>query len=173
MATQSAESSRVMAAGPSCTSPRPAKITAAIQVVCTDTPHGPCRPSTGMASRVNPVSQPSTTAAQATPAASVRPTPCTRAAPQVTVNAAASTARFGRDPSRSGPSTASRGGTQATATPSMAGSACREPSTRPTLNNTSPVTVTPVSQSHSAPRGQTSLRPASRAKPTSSKQAAA
>jgi hypothetical protein len=126
-----------------------------------------------MASRVKPVSQPSTTAAQATPAASVRPRPCTRAAPQVTVTAATSTGRLGRDPSISGPSTASNGGTAATATPRTAGSACREPTTRPTLNSTSPVVVTPVSQSHSTPRGQASVRPAARAKPASSRQATA
>jgi GntR family transcriptional regulator/MocR family aminotransferase len=55
-------------------------VTAAIQVACTDTPHGPCRVRTGMASRVNAASQPKTTTAQTTPRASVRPTPWTRGA---------------------------------------------------------------------------------------------
>src|ERR1700726_2425109 len=102
-------------------------MTAAIQVVCTDTPHGPCRPRTGMASRVNAASQPNTTTAQATPGPSVRPRPWTRAAPHVTTRAAVTPAARGRDPSSSGPITASTAGTQATATPRTAGSACRDP----------------------------------------------
>ena len=58
--------------------PSTPNITVASQVACTDTPHGPCRPSTGMASRVNAASQPKTATAQATPMASVRPSPWTR-----------------------------------------------------------------------------------------------
>ena len=126
-----------------------------------------------MASRVNAASQPKTTTAQATPTASVRPTPCTRAAPQVTTRAAATPMRRGREPSSSGPITASTAGTQATATPSTAGSACRDPSTRATLNTTRPVTAIPHSQSHSVPRGMLSRRPVIRASTTRSRQAAA
>ena len=95
------------------------------------------------------------------------------AAPAVTTSAAATIAGRGRECSSSGPPTASSGGTQATATPSTAGSAWCDPWTRPTLNSTRPVAAMPVSHSHSAPRGQTSRRPARRANTTSSRQAAA
>jgi negative regulator of sigma E activity len=100
-----------------------ANMMVAIQVVWTDTPHGPWRPSTGTASRVKATSQPNTTAAQAIPILSVRPRPWISPAPPVTTSAAATMAGRGRDRSSSGPATASSGGTQATATPSTAGSA--------------------------------------------------
>jgi|HubBroStandDraft_6_1064221.scaffolds.fasta_scaffold182237_2 hypothetical protein len=148
-------------------------MTAAIQVACTETPHGPCRVRTGMASRVNPASQPKTTTAQTMPRASVRPTPWTRAAPPVTTRAAATRYGRGREPSSSGPITASSEGTLATATPSTAGSARVDPSTSAMLNTTRPVTAIPDSQSHSAPRGRLSRRPVTRASRTSSRQAAA
>src|SRR5438876_1813722 len=151
--------------------PSTANITVASQVACTDTPHGPCRPSTGMASRVNAASQPKTATAQATPMASVRPNPWTRPAPHVTVRAAVTAAVRGRVPSSSGPIRASTAGTQATATPSTAGSACRDPSTSARLNTTRPVTAMPDSHSHSVPRGQVSLLPVIRASATSSRQA--
>src|ERR1700689_5356617 len=173
MASQSARVSWVTAAGPSRVSPRTAKITAAIQVACTDTPHGPCRVRTGRASRVNAASQPRTTTAQTTPRASVRATPWTRAAPPVTTRAAATRYGRGREPSSSGPITASSAGTLATATPSTAGSAGSEPCTSAMLNTTRPVTAIPDSQSHSAPRGQLSRRPVIRASRTRSRHAAA
>ena len=173
MASQSWRPRRAAAAGPSCTTAIPAKITAASQVACTDTPHGPCRGRTGMASRVNAASQAKTTTAQATPMASVRPRPWTRAAPQVTTSAAATRPARGLEFSSSGPITASSEGTQATATPRTAGSACREPATSARLNSTRPITAIPASHSHSAPRGLTSRRPVSRARATRIRQAMA
>ena len=151
--------------------PSTPNITVASQVACTDTPHGPCRPSTGMASRVNAASQPKTATAQATPMASVRPSPCTSPAPAVTTRAAATAAVCGRVPSSSGPTSASTAGTQATATPRTAGSACRDPSTSARLNTTRPVTAMPDSHSHSALRGQVSLLPVIRASATRIRQA--
>ena len=151
--------------------PSTPNITVASQVACTDTPHGPCRPSTGMASRVNAASQPKTATAQATPMASVRPSPCTRPAPHVTTSAAATAAVRGRVPSSSGPISASTAGTQATATPRTAGSAWRDPWTSARLNTTRPVTPMPDSHSHSALRGLASRRPVSRASATRIRQA--
>jgi len=162
----------VTAFGPSLIAPSTPNITVASQVACTDTPHGPCRPSTGMASKVNAASQPKTATAQATPMASVRPNPWTRPAPAVTTRAAATAAVRGRVPSSKGPIRASTAGTQATATPRTAGSACRDPSTSARLNTTRPVTAMPDSHSHSVFRGHMIRRPVSRARATSSRQAA-
>ncbi|HYX60824.1 MAG TPA: hypothetical protein VE888_17655 [Streptosporangiaceae bacterium] len=125
-----------------------------------------------MASKVNAASQPKTATAQATPMASVRPNPWTRPAPAVTTRAAATAAACGRVPSSSGPIRASTAGTQATATPRTAGSACRDPSTSARLNTTRPVTAMPDSHSHSVVRGHVIRRPVSRARATSSRQAA-
>lgn len=146
-------------------------MTAASQVVCTDTPQGPCRARTGTASRVNPASQHSTTTAQMRPVPSLCPTPVTSAAPPVTSTAATSTTGLGRCRSSSGPTTARISGTQATATPSTAGSAWADPWTNAILKTTNPVRATPSSHPHSTPRGATTRLPSARAKPSSSRQA--
>ncbi|AMD54297.1 hypothetical protein ATO49_07555 [Mycolicibacterium fortuitum subsp. fortuitum DSM 46621 = ATCC 6841 = JCM 6387] len=75
---------------PSVTNASTANIAAAIQVVCTETPAGPCEPSTGTASNVNPASQANTTVAQNNPIPSARPSPSTTTAPTLTTTAAAS-----------------------------------------------------------------------------------
>ena len=128
-------------------------MTAPIQTECTETPHAPCRPSTGTASSVNDASQASATAAQARPAGVARPAPSTRTAPTVTITAASTACRRGSWPC-SGPSTLSRTGTQATATAIIAGPVCATPRTIATLNSTRPVAEMPASQSHSRPRGR-------------------
>ena len=67
-------------------------------------PHGPCRPSTGTASRVKPASQSQDQRRPASPMASVRPAALDQRGPTVTTTAAATT-RPGRAPASSGPTT--------------------------------------------------------------------
>ena len=80
---------------PSVTNASTANIAAAIQVVCTETPAGPCEPSTGTASNVNPASQANTTVAQNNPIPSARPSPSTNTAPTLTTTAAATGGAIG------------------------------------------------------------------------------
>jgi hypothetical protein len=136
------------------------------QTECTETPHAPCRGSTGTASSVNEASQARTSAAQATPAASARPAPSTSTLPAVTTTAASRIRRLGGCPASIGPATPSSTGTNATATAIAAGWACATPRTMARLNRTSPVTAMPASHSHSRPRGRASRTPASRAAAT-------
>src|SRR3984885_440775 len=139
-------------------------MTAPIHTECTETPHAPCRPSTGMASSVNDASQASATPAQARPAALTRPAPSTRTAPAVTITAASTTCRRGAWRCSSGPSTLSRTGTQATATAIIAGPVCATPRTIAMLNSTRPVAEMLASQSHSRPRGRVIRAPHARAR---------
>ncbi len=160
-------------AGRSVSSVSTPSITAPSHTACTDTPHGPCRRSTGTASSVKAASQASASAAQATPAASVRPVPSTRTAPATTTAAASRILGRGPRPSSSGPSTPRTTGTEATATAITAGSACATPRTTATLNSTSPVAAIPASHSHSRPRGRRIGTRAARANASRSRVAAA
>ena len=162
IASTSPRSKVVAAETPSMRSARTANITAAIQVAWTDTPTGPCLPSTGTASSVNPASHANTVTAHASPIASARPKPSTTTAPALTTTAAANTRARGLRPSSSGPMAANATGTQATPTASTAGSAWRDPCTSATLNTTRPLTATPLNHSHSVPRGRRSVRPVAR-----------
>lgn len=123
IASRAPRSKVVAAETPSKRSARTENVTAAIHVAWTDTPSGPCLPSTGTASSVKPASHTNTVTAHASPIASARPKPSTTTAPALTKTAAHNTRTRGLRPSSSGPMAASATGTHATPTASTAGSA--------------------------------------------------